>query len=102
MNETFRDAIHGRHESSGKTWRERAESAIQEACLVWLDMTRIPINRRMTEAQRRKFIKVVDGHYPFGPRKHFPYKAWLAVRAELLMQITPELPVDSGLFEVTP
>lgn len=39
---------------------------------------------------RAELLRRVDAAYPFGPRKHYPYQAWLQVRRSLLFESTPE------------
>ncbi|MCZ4281671.1 hypothetical protein O4H49_12850 [Kiloniella laminariae] len=34
-------------------------------------------------------VKAVDSAYPFGERKHWPYKAWLAARKRYLRPYKP-------------
>lgn len=35
---------------------------------------------------RAEMLRRVDESYPFGPRKNYPYKAWLEVRRSLLFE----------------
>lgn len=35
---------------------------------------------------RKEMLRRVDESYPFGPRKYYPYKAWLDVRRALLYE----------------
>jgi hypothetical protein len=35
---------------------------------------------------RDEMLRRVDESYPFGPRKNYPYKAWLEVRRSLLFE----------------
>jgi hypothetical protein len=37
-------------------------------------------------ASRDEMLKRVDESYPFGPRKNYPYQAWLEVRRALLYE----------------
>lgn len=36
-----------------------------------------------------ELLRRVDASYPFGPRKHYPYQAWLEVRRALLFEGAP-------------
>lgn len=38
---------------------------------------------------REELLRRVDAAYPFGPRKHYPYRAWLEVRRSLLFESMP-------------
>ncbi len=35
--------------------------------------------------------KAIDGHYPFGERKYFPYKCWLRARRIYLNKYDPDI-----------
>lgn len=63
----------------------------------WKDLARQCITHHMAKAaaagmDREATIKAVDAAYPWGPRKNYPYTAWLAVRRELLFGIQPKEP----------
>lgn len=83
------------------TWREKSKEAIREACLVWADIRgEIP---RQSMPDKEKFFEFVRKHYPFGQRKHFPYKVWLSEMKHLKEQLygKPQRPVEEtgSLFE---
>jgi hypothetical protein len=45
---------------------------------------------------RAEMLCRVDESYPFGPRKNYPYQAWLEVRRALLFESVPDgTPVPS-------
>lgn len=58
------------------TWRARCQQCIQEAFLQWADVNGKMPNPADPEAERMRFLKMLSKFYPFGERKHFPYKVW--------------------------
>jgi hypothetical protein len=56
------------------TWRERAEEVIREQIAIG----------RAQDLDDAQILRLVDAAYPFGQRKYWPYKAWLAARRSLL------------------
>jgi hypothetical protein len=56
------------------TWRDQARAIIARA----IDEGRAA---GLTDEQIRRNV---DAAYPFGPRKYWPYQAWLKARRELL------------------
>jgi hypothetical protein len=77
-----------------ETWRERARPIIAEV-----------IERVGREDENALRVALRDA-YPFGPRKYYPYKAWLAevksqLRGQSAGQIvqSPSLPGQLPLFE---
>lgn len=62
--------------------------------MTWKDKARDVILAVMRGAlaeglSRDEMLKRVDESYPFGPRKYYPYQAWLQVRRSLLYESTP-------------
>ena len=63
--------------------------------LSWIDRARLRIadlDRRCafnTDASVR--MRIIDEGYPFGERRHTPYKAWLRARQEYIALKCPEL-----------
>lgn len=50
------------------------------------------IQRAYAEAQRRglegkELVALIDAHYPFGERAHYPYQMWLVERNRLLVEL---------------
>lgn len=77
--------------NAGK-WREKARAAI--VAVLQADGNQHDDTVRLLEA--------VDAAYPFGPRKHHPYKAWLEERRVLvdcLYDVLPS-PAEWGAIEV--
>ena len=62
-----------------ETWRQRADKVIAEV---------IADNQGATKAELRRLI--FDA-YPFGPRKHHPYKAWLKAVARAIGESPKEV-----------
>ncbi len=66
------------------TWRQRAAAAIWE------------VVRAHPGASRKELRRLIRASYPFGPRKAYPYKAWL-VEARALVgpgRVKRPAPVD--------
>ncbi len=40
----------------------------------------------------------IEAAYPFGPRSHWPYKAWCKARRAYLRQYDPKAPPPAPLF----
>lgn len=62
--------------------------------MTWKDKARDVITAVMRGAladgvDRDELLRRVDAAYPFGERKYYPYKAWLAVRRSLLFESAP-------------
>jgi len=80
-------------------WGEASREAIKEATMVWCDSRGSMPSPSMTESEKKKYLYIVDKHYPFGERAMFPYKAWLKERRAVVKWLWPD-PVDmnTGLF----
>lgn len=80
-------------------WGDRSKEAIQEAFLVWTDAYGTHPTPRMSDADKAKFMRILDKHYPFCERERWPYKAWLKERRKVKDWLfrKPE-PIDTGLF----
>ena len=62
-------------------WREQSARVIAKALE----------EGRAQGLEGKDLVKHVDAAYPFGPREHFPYKAWLAERWRQLKSLLPPL-----------
>ena len=62
-----------------ETWKDKARDVI----------TAVMRGALADGVDRAELLRRVDASYPFGPRKHYPYQAWLAVRRALLFEGTP-------------
>lgn len=71
---------------SGK-WRRQAHVAIREV-----------LHRVAVGTTAKDVLRAVDGAYPFGERKHYPYKAWLAERSALIsaLGLAPDLELPNA------
>lgn len=82
-------------------WRTYSQEAIKEAATVFADTFNKRISPSCTDDEKKAFVKLMDGHYPFGQRKMHPYKAWLSERKKVLswiyMSPKDDL-VQGGLF----
>jgi len=58
------------------TWKEKAKDVI-------LAVMRGAMSDGVT---REEMLRRIDSSYPFGPRKNYPYQAWLEVRKALLFE----------------
>jgi hypothetical protein len=59
-------------------WRTRSKAAIQEAVLTYCDIYGMhPLDLVRMPEHHERLLNIVSKYYPFGQRKHFPYKAWL-------------------------
>lgn len=68
--------------------------------MVFADSRNVKPGPNMNEFEKRAFLRVVDKHYPFGERKHFPYKAWLKERKKVIEWLWPmRNDVHVGLFK---
>ena len=68
----------------------------------WKDHARTVILAAIAEATAQGLsneatVKLVDSRYPFGERKHHPYKQWLAARRELLFGGKSSTNVSNGV-----
>ena len=55
-----------------KTWYEISVEVIRDVCSENVGMSEARLRKKVSEA------------YPFGPRAHYPYKAWLKAMADVL------------------
>jgi hypothetical protein len=71
-------------------WRRRARSVI------------VGVLEANPTADAATLIALVDAAYPFGPREHHPYKAWLAERRLLIVDLedVPRSAEESNAIEV--
>jgi len=68
------------------TWKDRASDVI-------LAVMR---GAMIDGVSREELLRRVDESYPFGPRKYYPYQAWLAVRRALLFEsVDPLTPIPT-------
>lgn len=67
-------------------WSEIARATVSAAALT--------VPKDATFAERKA---IIDAAYPFGPRSHWPYKAWLKARRAYLAPFDPKTPAP--LFE---
>lgn len=83
----------------GDTWRQKAKFVIQEAFTEWANAYQKMPSPSMPEPDKKRFIKLIDGFYPFGQRAHFPYKVWLEERRKVVLWLTESnKPILDGLF----
>jgi hypothetical protein len=71
-------------------WRRRARAVI------------VGVLEANPTADAATLIALVDAAYPFGPREHHPYKAWLAERRLLIVDLedVPRSAEESNAIEV--
>jgi len=76
--------------SPGSHWRRRARVVIREVVDVLAEAAPHVL------ADPKELLLRVDAVYPFGPRQHHPYKAWLAERRLLInaLEDAPVLPTQ--------
>lgn len=67
-------------------WRQRARAAMREIVLAH------------EGADTATLLALVDERYPFGPRRHHPYKAWLEER-RLLVGDLEDVPATAAEWE---
>ena len=65
-----------------QTWKDRARDVI----------TAVMRGALADGVDRAELLRRVDASYPFGPRKNYPYQAWLAVRKALLFEHSEDRP----------
>lgn len=81
-------------------WRKKCKETIQEACLVWFESRRVTPGPSMPPDIKEEFYQYLRKWYPFGQRKHFPYKVWLSeMQAVKKWLYAKPLPIQGGLFE---
>lgn len=66
-----------------ESWRERAKATIKECFEIWGDHNGYLPSHTMPEAEKVRFLAMVDRAYPFGQRRMHPYKIWLSERKRL-------------------
>ncbi len=58
------------------TWKDKSAEVM---VMVYLDKT-------ASGASKQEIVKAIDAAYPFGERSRYPYRCWLAVRRQFLVE----------------
>lgn len=80
-------------------WEKRTHAAITAAYEQFTDTTgRLP-SPNLSDKEKALCFKIVRGFYPFGQRRHFPYKVWCREVAKVreFLYGRPQCPLG-GLF----
>lgn len=85
------------------SWAEKSEIIIRQCCEIWTDHNRQLPSPDMPEADKEKFLAMVNRAYPFGERSMHPYKVWRKKMRELSAWLYPkEICFKDGLFADQP
>lgn len=68
------------------TWKAEAHAIIQSVTHAFYKEHNLPIAEPLDAQHFELYRKTLCAAYPWGPRKHYPYKAWLEAQRESLAQ----------------